>query len=154
MITLVVTSAKPRVLTQKTLDHLARRLSRALHVKGVVSVGVRFVSLQEIQTLNQTFRRKNRPTDVLSFAAQTDIQIKKDAQNRSLRAPFESYWGDLAICPDYAKEEAVRRSLPLREELLRLLTHGVLHLAGYDHVTEVEELNMFGLQEHIIAPFV
>jgi probable rRNA maturation factor len=138
MMTLDVMSAKPRTLTTEDITRIAQRLQRSLRLKGAISIGVRFVSLEEIQTLNRTFRRKNRPTDVLSFSARPSA---KEASSRVQkekvhRVEDEEYWGDLAICSDYAKEEAKRRGLPVREELLRLLAHGVLHLAGYDHATE------------------
>lgn len=151
MITLDVMNARPRALAVQDITELAYRLTQALRKKGHISVGIRFVSLKEMQTLNRSFRRKDRPTDVLSFSAR---ESEEDALPVLEKTKKEEYWGDLAICPDYAKEEAKRRGLPLREELLRLIAHGVLHLAGYDHATEEEEFRMFALQERIISPCV
>lgn len=151
MITLDLMNARPRALAPKDLHSLSPLLTRALHVRGTVTIGIRFVSLEEIQALNRTFRRKNRPTDVLSFSAREETEAPVSPKKNGNK---EDYWGDLAICPDYAKEEAARRALTLREELLRLITHGVLHLAGYDHTTEEEELKMFAIQEKIISALV
>jgi len=140
MITLVPATALPRVLTAVDLKKIGTATARVLKATGRIEVGVRFVSLKEMQTLNKTFRGKNRPTDVLSFEARVE----------EIEGSKELYWGDLAICTDYAKEEAKRRGLSTREELARLLIHGILHLAGYDHATTEEELEMFAIQERVL----
>jgi probable rRNA maturation factor len=102
-----------------------------------------FVTPAKIQSLNKRYRGKDRPTDVLSFSVREGA-LPEEVQKTS------TAWGDVIICPSYAKTEAKRRSLPLQEELARLVIHGVLHLAGYDHATEDDELRMFSLQERII----
>ncbi len=96
-----------------------------------------------MQVLNKRYRKLDRPTDVLSFSSQ-EADLPKALQSTLIS------WGDVIICPPYAKKEAKRRSLPLREELIRLLIHGVLHLAGYDHQTEKDEAKMFGIQEGLV----
>jgi probable rRNA maturation factor len=138
-------NARPRSLAPADITELQQLLTRALRLRKPITIGVRFVSLEEMRVLNRTYRKKDRPTDVLSFG----VEAFFDAAKNTL-----TYWGDLAICTDYAKEEAKRRGLALREELLRLLAHGVLHLAGYDHATEEDEYQMFSLQERVIAPML
>ncbi len=59
--------------------------------------------------------------------------------------------GDLAVCASYARREARRRGILPREELLRLLAHGVLHLTGWDHETEKDEATMFKKQERAVS---
>lgn len=158
MIIFAPATALPRVLKSVDLKKIGVKLARVLHTHGGVEIGIRFISIKEIHYLNKVFRRKNRPTDILSFSVREQTsetwpseallaaQTKKNAKKTKEKVK-NVYWGDLAICAEYAKEEARRRGLPLREELLRLVIHGVLHLAGYDHATEDEELEMFGLQE-------
>ena len=156
MMTLVATTALPRVLQATDLAHVSKALSRAFHQKKEIEIGVRFVSLTEIQELNRIFRGKNRPTDVLSFSAREEATgewlgiIESPAKTSKSKKDTIIYWGDLAICSAYAKDEARRRGLSLREELLRLMIHGVLHLGGYDHASEEDELKMFGLQERVL----
>lgn len=142
MIRFLVTQL-PRELTQTDLTHLAELLSRALRIKRSCNVSLSFVTPAKIQSLNKRYRGKDRPTDVLSFSAREGA-LPEEVQKAS------TAWGDVIICPAYAKAEAKRRSLPLQEELARLVIHGVLHLAGHDHATEKDELQMFGLQERII----
>ncbi|MBM3204749.1 rRNA maturation RNase YbeY [Candidatus Uhrbacteria bacterium] len=127
MIEFVFVSPVPALFPSKRMTRLGQVLSRALHIKKPSSIGVRFVSLKEMQGLNRNYRKKNTPTDVLAFDPDS-----------------------IAICAEYAKKEAKRRGIPVEEELLRLLIHGVLHLFGWDHATEKEEEKMFALQEKIV----
>lgn len=82
------------------------------------SVSVAFVGPGRIRSLNFAWKRVDRPTDVLAF---------------SLPLPDGSLQGDVYICRAVAAGEAKRRGIPLREELLRLVIHGTLHVLGYDH---------------------
>lgn len=127
----------PASITDSDLRRVGRSLGRALRLRSARHVGLAFVDEKEIQRLNKTFRRKNKPTDVLSFEPEQGGE--------------KGYLGDIAICPAYAKREAARRSLAWREELIRLMVHGVLHLSGYDHATEEEEVKMFALQERLVS---
>lgn len=117
----------PRFLTPVLLKKMSRILDTHSRKKGLQEVAVRFVSLKEIQQLNRIYRHQNKPTDVLSFAT-----------------------GDIAICLPYARIEAKRRSIPVKEEVIRLFVHGILHLLGYDHQTERQELKMFAIQEQCV----
>lgn len=75
----------------------------------------------EIQRLNAKFRKKNYPTDVLSFPAE-------DGLPGAVRL-----LGDVIISVDKARQQARERRRTLDEEMATLLIHGVLHLLGYDH---------------------
>jgi probable rRNA maturation factor len=71
-----------------------------------------------MRTLNRRWKRHDRPTDVISFG---------------LAGVDGGLTGDIYICPDVARREAKRRHLPVREELSRLVIHGMLHVTGWDH---------------------
>jgi probable rRNA maturation factor len=139
MIVFDVPPRLPSALTGINFPALGVRLAKALKLRSEREVGLRFVSEAEIQRLNRLYRKKNRPTDVLSFEPAPGPGVSSRTQ-----------FGDLVICPVYASREAKRRSIEVREELVRLLVHGVLHLAGYDHATEAEEATMFALQERLV----
>lgn len=130
--------ALPKPLTKSRMEKLERVLSSALKEKKYRTVSVRFVSLSQIAALNRDYRKKIGPTDVLSFSRDTSFGVFD---------PADTSLGDIAICPTYAKKEAVRRSVPFEEECVRLLVHGVLHLKGFDHQTAADETRMFHLQE-------
>jgi probable rRNA maturation factor len=118
---------------------LGKELFRVLRYRHRRQAGIAWVGLEEMRRLNAQYRHKDRPTDVLSFEAE-----QKEADG-------ERYMGDLVICQAYAKEEAVRRGIPVKEEILRLVIHGTLHLAGQDHATLADEARMFGVQERVLS---
>ncbi len=141
-------SALPRQITSTDLKRLTRVLARTLprqQGRPPRTIGLRFVSPLAIRRLNRAYRRLDRATDVLSFPC---FQPSKP-----MVAARHEPWplGDIVICPSYAAREARRRGIALREELVRLLVHGALHLVGFDHATEREETRMFSLQEHVVA---
>jgi probable rRNA maturation factor len=65
--------------------------------------------------------------------------------------PPEGLLGDVVICPDVADKQARSAGHDLRLELGVLLTHGILHLLGYDHAEPDEERLMFGLQRRLLG---
>jgi probable rRNA maturation factor len=95
------------------------RVRRALKMKG--SVNVLVTSSAEVRSLNRRFRAKNKPTDVLSFPAQ------------SLKNSIRSLAGDIAISADVAMQNAVSLGHSAAEEVKILTLHGILHLSGFDH---------------------
>ena len=95
---------------------------------------------ERIQTLNREFRNVDRITDVLTFPAwEGEISLSADG-----------YLGDIMICYDRAKEQAEEFGHSLRRELSFLAVHGVLHLLGYDHMTEADEKRMREKQTAIL----
>jgi len=93
------------------------------------AVTIQLVSDAAMARLNQTFRHKRGPTDVLSFPA--------NGANLKQCAP---YAGDIAISPETARRNARRFSRPFPVELCLLILHGMLHLAGFDHETDQGEM--------------
>lgn len=91
-----------------------------------------------MRTLNRTWRRIDRPTDVLSFLPFAEISSSS----------FSSFLGDLVIDVPYAARQARRRGHPVAREVQILLAHGLLHLLGYDH--ETDDGTMFRLQRRLI----
>tara|TARA_Y100001934_G_scaffold84349_1_gene104690 strand:- start:289 stop:759 length:471 start_codon:yes stop_codon:yes gene_type:complete len=88
----------------------------------------------DIRQLNKKFRGYNKPTDVLSFPQNADEDPP---------IPGEIILGDIAISLDIAKIQAKEHGLKLKEEIILLLIHGILHLLGYDHeISEQEEIKM------------
>lgn len=100
----------------------------------------------EIRRLNRLYRKKNKTTDVLSFPLLEGKKMKT-----SLKGPVAL--GDVVISVPQTKRQAVQRGRKLRQELALLLTHGILHLLGYDHVTRPQEKKMFILQDRLLRKF-
>ncbi|HSM87935.1 MAG TPA: rRNA maturation RNase YbeY [Candidatus Limnocylindrales bacterium] len=103
---------------QAALERFARQAQKLARLRGEIAVLI--TRRRRIQELNRRFRRKDKPTDVLSFP-------REDG-------------GDIAICAEIARENARRYGHALREELKILVLHGMLHLAGYDHENDGGEM--------------
>jgi probable rRNA maturation factor len=89
-------------------------------------VAVRVVASRESQALNKLWRGKDKPTNVLSFPA-------PDVSRRGLPRDTAIPLGDLVICADVVKREAVRDGKTMLAHWAHMIVHGALHLAGYDH---------------------
>jgi len=126
---------------KRPLESFLRRVKRELGINQS-DVTVCLVSDKVMARLNQNFRRKKGPTDVLSFPA---IARQKRARLRRKSATANSanreYLGDIAISPSTARRYAKKNNRPLPSELRVLILHGVLHLLGYDHEIDRGEMD-------------
>jgi len=108
---------------------------------GEADVTICLVSDAEIARMNETFRKKAGPTDVLSFPASTrrkPVVVRSGARRRV--GMLGEYLGDVAISPATARRYARKNGRRLPGELQILILHGVLHLLGYDHETDHGEM--------------
>jgi len=96
------------------------------------SVTIQLISDATMARLNETYRKKNGPTDVLSFPA-----------NGARPVPGAEYVGDIAISPETARRNARRFSRSLPVEMRILILHGMIHLAGFDHEADHGEMDRF-----------
>lgn len=101
-----------------------------------------FVTPEEIHELNKQYRGVDRVTDVISFA----LEDAHDVSLSDVRV-----LGDIYICIDRMKEQAIEYGHSETRELSFLTVHGLLHLLGYDHQTKEDEEIMFGLQRKILS---
>jgi probable rRNA maturation factor len=127
-------------------DHLCRVAESVLRSeKALGQLTVVITDNVGIQELNRDFLGLDEPTDVLSFSAQ-------GANGPFVVAPEASaYLGDVIISYPYAFAQARELGHPVSEELDLLVTHGILHLLGYDHVTDDERSAMWARQDEILA---
>ncbi|MGI5864552.1 MAG: rRNA maturation RNase YbeY [Myxococcales bacterium] len=115
-----------RVLRERARLFLARLGLDGVELSVVVTTDA------EIRKLNRKWRKKNRPTDVLSFPA-GDIPM----------LPGQKRWlGDVVISLDTARACADGEHRPVAAELSRYLAHGLLHLLGHDHHAPGEAARM------------
>ena len=101
-----------------------------------------FVTKEEIHELNKQYRGVDRVTDVISFA----LEDAHDVSLTDVRV-----LGDIYICIDRMKEQAIEYNHSETRELSFLTVHGLLHLLGYDHQTKEDEEVMFNLQRKILS---
>jgi probable rRNA maturation factor len=103
------------------LIRTAQTVLQKLGCDSDVEISITFVKDAAIKKLNKEYRGKSEPTDVLSFGTAPDFPS------------VTKYIGDVVISVDTAKRNAVADGRSLQEEVITLLVHGILHLAGYDH---------------------
>ncbi|MGI6216232.1 MAG: rRNA maturation RNase YbeY [Coriobacteriales bacterium] len=97
-----------------------------------VEASVSFVSKDKIHELNSKFRNIDSPTDVLSFPCDNPAETEDELVEL----------GDIIISPEIANKQAAEYGNTYIEEISLLITHGVLHLLGYDHVEDDEAEKM------------
>ena len=120
-------------VARRPLELFLQRVKSELRLHEVRAT-VCLVSDAEIARMNEMFRKKKGPTDVLSFPA--------TARRRGLKtAKAGAYLGDIAISPATARRYARKNGRKLSSELQVLILHGVLHLLGYDHETDRGEMD-------------
>lgn len=123
--------------------HLAEVIFSHLNLQGTFIFEVDLVNQETIQTINRDYRKIDRVTDVISFAFEDhDEALKGDNLPRDL--------GEIFICVDKARLQAEEYQHSFLREMAFLFTHGLLHLLGYDHMTESDEKKMFSLQDEIM----
>jgi probable rRNA maturation factor len=115
-----VNVAKTRIpLARERVAAIARAVLRAHKAEDAV-VSITFVTPPRIAALNRQHLAQSGPTDVIAFTF---------ARHR----PGDPIVGDIYIAPHVARRNARERRLSVREELSRLVVHGVLHTLGFDH---------------------
>ncbi|MFQ3542735.1 rRNA maturation RNase YbeY [Halobacillus rhizosphaerae] len=131
------------------IERILQFSSKQEGVPAESEVSISFVDNDRIQELNKQYRDKDRPTDVISFAMQEQGEGEMDIKGEGIPLML----GDIIISVDKAKEQAEDYDHSYERELGFLALHGFLHLLGYDHMNEEEELKMFGRQEEILHEF-
>ncbi len=96
-----------------------------------------FTTDRHIRRLNQDFRNKNKPTDVLSF-------------NLESKSEENAVFGEIYVSTETARRQAYAYDKTLNEEILRLVCHGLLHLLGYDHVKFNDRTRMAGREIYFL----
>lgn len=128
-------------VARRPLESFLRRVKRELGLNQS-DVTVCLVSDKAMARLNQNFRKKKGPTDVLSFPAvarRKAVRLPRKIQAKN--SGKGEYLGDIAISPATARRYAKNNSRLLASELRVLILHGVLHLLGYDHETDRGEMD-------------
>src|SRR5260221_14466727 len=105
------------VVDKKFFVGVAKKVLKSEH-KERENISIAFVTPQEIQKLNKKYRKKDKPTDVLSFEKVSD---------------FKDEMSEVIICPEVVRSNASDSQLSFKKELSKILIHGVLHALGYDH---------------------
>ena len=122
------------------LVELSRSVLRALTVPRAM-ISVTFVSSRTSATLNRRHLGHRGPTDVITFALGSD--------------PEGAVLADIYICPDVARRQAKEFGVGVREEIARLVVHGMLHACGWEHPEGEDRMTspMWRRQERLLQRF-
>ncbi|PWV59331.1 rRNA maturation RNase YbeY [Plasticicumulans acidivorans] len=104
-------------------------------------MSVRIVDEAESAELNEGYRQKSGPTNVLSFPFELPPGVKLERE----------LLGDLVVCAPVVAREATEQGKPLGAHWAHMIVHGTLHLLGYDHLDDAEAATMEGLEVRILA---
>lgn len=102
-------------------------------------ITVRIVESLESQQLNQQYRDKDKPTNVLSFPFEVPEGIELDLL------------GDLVVCADVVESEAKDQQKDIFAHWAHMIIHGCLHLLGYDHITQQDATEMESIEIDLLA---
>lgn len=100
---------------------------------------IRIVDEQESQYLNNHYRHKDKPTNVLSFPFEAPVEMETPLL------------GDLVICKQIVEQEAKEQQKTLESHWAHMIVHGCLHLLGYDHITDDEAEEMESIEIEIMT---
>ncbi len=138
----IVNESKKHAVPRKFIHSWMENLVVELRKRKVLSsanakkdLTLVFLDKKPAQKINFEFRQKDYATDVLSFDSMDPDSL-----------------GELILCPEVLKRQAVEHQLSYQQELGYMLLHGVLHLLGYDHETsEADAKRMLGLQDKVFS---
>jgi probable rRNA maturation factor len=126
------------------LGRLAGFLYERLRLHPDCELGITLVDIERMSTLHEDWMQEPGPTDVLSFPID---EVRAAAGDEE---PVPGVLGDIVLCPEFARPQAAAAGRTLDDELQFLVTHGTLHLIGYDHATDEEYAAMFALQDDLL----
>ena len=136
------------VYTKPWLKNVVKKVLHAENVEGPVAVDILITDDQQIHKMNRQYRGIDRPTDVLSFALNEkgahdiDFPDEQDGLNNL---------GEIIISYPRVVEQSREHYVTIEDELTLLITHGVLHLLGYDHAEGAGSRKMRRREKSIIS---
>jgi probable rRNA maturation factor len=139
------------------LERVRRLAQRVLRAEGVrdALVSIAFVTPHAIARLNRRHLGHSGSTDVIAFAFAPRVRTRA-RHGRARRAGHgDGLVGDVYVAPSVARLNAARWGVGIREELARLVVHGLLHVIGYDHGTGAARTAspMWSRQERLVRRF-
>jgi probable rRNA maturation factor len=111
--------------------------------EGTVEIGITLADAAGQRQLNRDYRGQDEPTNVLAFPVwEAGTRLPPDAP---------VLLGDIVLALETVAQEAAEQKKPLDDHLIHLTVHGVLHLLGYDHLTQAKAATMESLERSILA---
>jgi probable rRNA maturation factor len=102
-----------------------------------IEISILLTGNEEVQHLNEKWRGKDKPTNVLSFPMAAEYELQEENV-----APAELLLGDIVLARGVCEAEAAEKGVSVEDYAAHLLVHGTLHLLGYDHIDEAGAADM------------
>lgn len=134
---------------QQLVTDLLHHAAKEEGLRGEVEVSVTFMTDEDIQQVNKSYRGIDAATDVISFA----LEEMGEGEVEIIVEGMPTILGDILIAVPTAERQAEEYGHSLKREVGFLALHGLLHLLGYDHMNKQDEKKMFGRQEEILQSF-
>ncbi len=135
-------------------DYIEKIVKLALELNNIsfenVCISISSASKEEINKLNLEYRNIDRPTDVLSFPIFEREEIEEFKNVPEDKKLKEVELGDIVLCMDIIYSQSIEYGTGIIREVLYMITHGVCHLLGYDHIEADEKVEMRKLEEEIL----
>ncbi len=132
---------------EQILD-LANFALQKMHIDAAADIEILLVNENVMESYHLDWMQESGPTDVLS---QPIDGLRPGKPNALTPA---GHLGMIVLCPQVAQKQAVAAKHSELKEILILVAHSILHLLGYDHVEKEDEIEMFSLQEEIVAQYL
>lgn len=133
-------------LDGSTFSALVEFVLKAEEAPADCEVSLLLVDDEEMASLNERYRGKTGPTDVLSFECDDPWDEEWDEEVRAI--------GDIVIAPEVARRQAGEYGTSFEEELALLTIHGTLHLLGYDHVEDEDAAEMEPRERELLGEWL
>lgn len=151
----IVDFYKENIDSNKSIETYIEEIVKNIAIKeelyvDELSVSISSATKDEIKQINKKYRDIDKVTDVLSFPIfiKEELEdIKKIEDSKKIKS---LELGDIIVCLDVVKVQAVEYNTGLLRELLYMITHGMCHLVGYDHIEEEDRKVMRNLEEKIL----
>ncbi len=125
----------------RLVDRAVAAAFAEIGASGASELSIVFSDDAHIQALNAEWRGKDKPTNVLSFPAFPT----------SRGGPLPPMLGDIVLAAETVKREAALEGKPIENHITHLVIHGLLHLLGHDHETDVEAEEMEAIERAALA---
>lgn len=139
---LIISNREPEPLNLTAFTDLAEFVLTIENAPEASEVSIAIVDIDEIARLNEQYRKKEGPTDVLSFPCDEVAAAVVEGESLTL--------GDVILSPEVAEANARELGNTIEDELNLLVVHGVLHLLGYDHIEDDDAVVMQAREKSIL----
>lgn len=160
MISIDITLKSKKWQQEKNIEKLIEKICQTLipltDLKKILKkdfeleLSILLVSDAQIKKINQEFRQKNKPTNVLSFPALDENLLRQSGIKKAVGKSDYLLLGDIIISYESVKKESLAQKKHFHDHLTHLILHSILHLIGHDHEDEKMANTMEALEIKIL----